>query len=178
MSLGYVVPNNGAVTRRIMVLPSQVKTNYDSLSKNLVAQLLESPQGETIVRHFLKQKPGWWKSVLTNNNLSIESKFKKIFGVSIYDAFPSTKLLGNIFEDIGNWFSGGGAERLANEIERTAGEISKVLNALRNKPEYNYAQQQQIQDFQSKTFWGIQDIISQYGWLIIGGLIVFLLVRK
>lgn len=176
-NLGAVFSNSGE--QYFNIQPSQVRTaiSTDTIAKNLIAQILSSPAGSKIVKHFTSRKPGFWKPILNNQNLNPCDKIERIFGVKFNEMFKQAALLGNIFEDIGNWFNSGGAERLANQVENTSNDIARVLNAIRNRPDTSQTQTN-IRDFESKTFFGIQDFIQNYGIWIIGGLVLFLFIKK
>jgi len=179
-NLGAIFPNSGPVTYTI--LPAQVSTetaaNTNDYAKQLISQILITPKGQQIVNRFLTQKPGFWRPILANQKLTPSQKFKKIFGVDFLDIFfQNGQGLGNIFEDIGNWFNNGGAERLALQIQNTSSSVAQALNILRNK-ENNINTQQNVQDFQTNAFLKTSDFLQNYGWLVIGGLGLLLILKK
>ena len=119
----------------------------------------------------------WWRNILYSRSLTPQQKFQMIFGINL-----SGGLLGDIFEDIGNWFSGSNlqnAELYLREGQNQAGQWANALNYLRNQPDaetqaYNQMQQQNIQ---SSLYSGAQTYGTWLPWAL-GGLILILLVRK
>lgn len=186
MSLGLVFPNSGGygsqsgapVIYRIIQKPVTRTPTVEDTANALIAQILNSPKGEIIIEHFMRQKPGFWKPILASKWYSPCVKFKKIFGVELVDMFaPRLAGLGNIFKDIGDWFNSGGAEKLALQVQNTSQSIAQALNALRNKST-NIEQQMKVQDFQTSSFFGAQDFLSTYGIYIIAGLGLLLILKK
>lgn len=187
-SLGAVYSNSGNQVfyriqpRQVITTPAKTQVTTNDVAKELISQILKTPKGQQILNRFLVQKPGFWKPILSNTRLSPSQKFKKIFGIDFLDIFQSNGVsgLGNIFEDIGNWFNTGGAERLALQIENTSSSIAQALNILRNKQNqgFNTNTQMQIQDTVTNTALTVTDFISKYGIFIIGGLAVLLLIKK
>jgi len=181
-TIGAVYPNSGP--RKVYKInPVQVKAPaQNDVATNLINQIINTPRGQQVLERFLKQKPGFWVPIANNSRLTPSQKFKKIFGIDFLDIFENKKisLLGNIFEDIGNWFNNGGAERLALQIENTSSSIAQALNILRNKQNtgINTNTQMQLQDIQTNAALTLSDIISQYGIWIIGGLALLLFLKK
>lgn len=178
--LGAIYLNNGTpVVRQYTVAPVVKTATTDEVAKNLIDQILRTPKGQQLLTRFLTQKPGFWKPIISNTRLTPSQKFKKIFGVDFLDIFAPNGLsgLGNIFEDIGNWFNQGGAERLALQIQNTSSSIAKALNVLRNQ-QSNVETQQSMNDLTSNAYLKTTSFIQDYGIWIIGGLAVLLLIKK
>ena len=144
-------------------------------------------------KQFRKMESMNIKNILLNQRGTLPEKLNKIFGSKYKELFPnadkmkvSLQVLGDIFEDIGNFFS----EKNLNDWEaqlrkgsNIGNQIANAFNYFKNSGSLNQQvqQQQKIQDIQTKTLTTAQNIWSTYSLPIaIGGglLIVMLLMKK
>lgn len=135
-------------------------------------------------KRFKRLKTFNWVKVLQDKNLTSVQKFEKIFAVSLKDVAVSG--LGDIFSDIGNFFSQSNLNKLEEWIRQgqiTFSNIGNAINVIKNQPSVQSQVQQQIayQDLQTKFLTQGSAIWQTYSMpiAIAGGLlIVYLLAKK
>jgi len=114
--------------------------------------------------------------IISNPRLAMSQKFEKIFGLR----FPSNGRLGDIFSDIGGWFSQTFSQQnltnWQNQINTTNQTISNFLQLMRNQGnmQSQVQQQQKIQDIQTQAVLTTKSFIETYQMPIIIGLAVLL----
>lgn len=140
------------------------------------------------------------ENIIFNPRLTQKDKFKKIFGrkfvqaAKVYNVTLSgeqfSELLGDVFSDIGNWFSSTFSSNNLSQWEQQlrqganiSNQIANGLNYLTNMPniQQQSQQQQQIQTVQSKVLTSGQSLLETYKLPIIGGgalLVLALLLKK
>lgn len=178
--LGYIMP----VTRHSNVVTQQ-QQQPDPIT-NAMASLwnqifLNDTNGSYLLSRFI-QSPGWWRAILYSSSLTPVQKFQSIFGIALNQ--PANQLSGDIFSDVGNWISNlfssqnlQNAELWLRQGEQSANNIANMLNAYRNQPS---AQQQALLNMQqqnliSQGYFGASDFMTQYGTLIVIGLVILVL---
>lgn len=142
-------------------------------------------QNPKLVLRFAAMPPGYIEAVL-KSRLSIRDKFYFIFGM-----YPNnTGLLGNIFEEIGGWFSNAFSQQNLSNVENwirqgsvTAQNIANALNFYSNAPTANQIaeNQQNFQNLQSQIVGQGSGIWQSYGpALTIGAIMLagILLIKK
>ena len=139
-----------------------------------------------LMRKFQRTKIGDFMKILYDKNLSEVQKFEKIFGVKAIDIKQiALSGLGDIFEDISNFFSQENLRKIENGIRQgqsISNSIANGINALRNQGNMQNANDlTTIRDQQSQLYFGAQSIYEKYGpAMLIGGgaLLLILLLKK
>lgn len=135
---------------------------------------------------FAAMTPEYINTVL-KSKLSVNDKFYLIFGFS---PTQSSTMRGNIFEEIGSWFSNTFSQENMSNVENwlrqgsvTAQNIANALNYYHNAPTSQQIanQQQQLQNIQSQIVGTGTGIWQSYGPILtIGaiGLLAVVLISK
>lgn len=139
-----------------------------------------------LMKKFQKLKIGDFLKILYDKNLSEVQKFEKIFDVKAVDVRSiALNGLGDIFEDISNFFSNENLRKIENGIRQgqsISNSIANGINALRNQGNMQNANDiTSIRDQQSQLYFGAQSFYEKHGQaLLLGGgaLILILLLKK
>jgi len=147
--------------------------------------IFSGQNGSHFLQRFASGNPGWWRNILNSHQLTPLQKFQYIFGIAPAQNTPYVRsgLLGDIFSWFSNLFSQqnlNNAELFLRQGEAIANNIANGLNYVSNQPSpYDQAvQQQQSQTVTNtavstfRTFW------DSWGPFVIGGLIIYLIVKK
>lgn len=188
--MGTIYPSGYSNNAQMFnVRPADVKkiiTPADPINA-LITQILASNKGKTIMKRFNSKPCGFWSGVLSDPNLSWEDKFYKIFGFKFRDVVKqqAQTLLGNIFEDVGGWFSNlfssqnlQKAEDFVRRFQNQSQNFANVLNTLRNSPNYNPQTDRKITDVITTGAFDVQDFISKYGIIVVVVLLAFIFLKK
>lgn len=168
--------------------PAAAKTKEISNTtwRNFFMQIFE--KRPDLLKKFREKKIGFFLDIIYDKNLSEIQKFEKIFDVKAVDLSRLTLSgngLGDIFEEISNFFSTENLRKIENGIRQgqsVSNSIANAINALRNQGNFKTADElTTIRDQQSNLYFGAQSLYEKYGpAMLLGGgaLLLILLLKK
>lgn len=173
---GAVITNNTQQTTQ----PVNTAAEWNKFYENLFAKRPD------LLKKFRSKKLGFFLDIIYNKNLSPVQKFEKLFDVKAIDINQiALSGLGDIFEEISNFFSNENLRKIENGIrqgQQISNSIANGLNALRNQGNQNTANDiTEIRDQQSKLYFSANSYLEKYGTPMLigaGALILILLFKK